>query len=463
MNFRSLPTGFVRFFRKKDKEYLVAGILLLVAAIVSTLPGALHLIDGLGTMGFSLFYINEYVSIVIFSLAIMLPFLILLCITYLLWEGHSLGWKLSIVTCGVALILFATNSGFIYFALPITVLSALAAMIEFQTIQTHKINQREAKDSPIVTENVVKLGLRLSAAISIGIVVALIIFVIVMASPFISLQLFTSMNINLTNVNRICQGLAPNGSAGGFMGYALGTLLLVVFCEFFAVPIGVGAAIYLAEYSKQGRIVGTLRFFIEVLAGSPSIVIAIIGITLFVETLNWGYSLWSAALALSFMALPWNIRVAEGSLKSVPKSYREASFALGATQWQTARLVTLYAALPGIITGILLGIGVAIGETLVLLFTYTGEGTSSFPTVWWHVFNFHTQLPSLTVFIYNAVGTNAKILEGNILSGGNLTHQSFYVWSVAFAAALVLIIIYLIMCIGALLLRNYLNKRMRGS
>lgn len=460
MNFRTLPTRLLRFFRNKDREDLVAGGLLFVAAFVSILPGAIHLIDGFNSLGFFIYNVNEFVSILLFSLLIMLPCLILVCTAYLLWEGHSLGWKLSIATCGVAVVLFAVNSGFMYFALPIAVLSALAATIE---IQLHRINQKEAKDKPIVMENVVKLGLRLSAFISIGMVVAMVIFIVVMASPFISTQLFTSMNINLTSVNRIVQGLAPNGPVGGFMGYALGTLLLVTFCEFFAVPIGIGAAIYLAEYSKQNKIVSILRFFIELLAGSPSIVIAIIGISIFVETLGWGYSLWSAAVALSFMALPWNIRVAEGALKSVPKSYREASFALGATQWQTTRQVTLYAALPGIITGILLGIGVAIGETLVLLFTYTGEGTSGFPTVWWHIFNFHTQLPSLTVFIYESVGTNAKTIEGPIIQGGNLSHVIFYTWSLAFAAGLVLLVIYLVMCVCALLLRNYLNKRMKGS
>ena len=460
MNFKSSATEFFKFFRKKDKANLIAGGMLLIAALISTLPGAIHLIDGFSSMSFSLFSVNEYVSILIFSLFMMLPLLILICVTYLLWEGHSLGWKLSIATSGVAVVLFATNPSLMYFALPIAVLSFLAAMIE---IQMQKINQKEAKDRPIVTENVVKLGLRFSAFISIAMVAAMIIFIVIMASPFISLQLFTSMNINIANVNRICQGLPPHGSAGGFLGYALGTLLVVTFCEFFAVPLGVGAAIYLAEYATQNRIVSTLRFFIEVLAGSPSIVIAIIGLTIFVYTFRWGYSLWSAAIALSFMALPWNIRVAEGALRSVPKSYREASFALGATQWQTARLVTLYAALPGIITGILLGIGVAIGETLVLLYTYTGEGTSGFPTVWWHIFNFKTQLPSLTVFIYNAVGTNVKTIEGPAIPGGNLAHVTFYDWSVAFAAALVLIVIYLAMCIVALLLRNYLNKRMKGS
>jgi phosphate transport system permease protein len=83
-----------------------------------------------------------------------------------------------------------------------------------------------------------------------------------------------------------------------------GLLLLVTFCEFIAVPIGIFAAIYLAEYSTQGRVLRTIRFFIEILAGAPSIVIAVIGFTMFYVTLNWGYSLWSATIALSFMALP---------------------------------------------------------------------------------------------------------------------------------------------------------------
>ena len=153
----------------------------------------------------------------------------------------------------------------------------------------------------------------------------------------------------------------------------------MTFCEFVAVPIGIFAAIYLAEYSAQSRVISTIRFFIEVLAGVAvhshcnNWIYNILRVTL-----AWGYSLWSAAISLSFMALPWNIRVAEESIKAVPRSYREASFALGATQWQTARQVMLYAAMPGIVTGILLGIGVALGETLVLLLTYTGERRQHF-------------------------------------------------------------------------------------
>src|SRR5208283_1344088 len=187
-------------------------------------------------------------------------------------------------------------------------------------------------------------------------------------------------------------GLKPDAPVGGVLGFVIGSVLLVTFCEFIAVPVGVGAAIYLAEYSpSQSRVVSVIRLFIETLAGSPSVVIAIIGFAIFIVTLGWDSCLWSAAISLSFMALPWNIRIAEESLRSVPRSYKEGAFALGATQWQTARRVTLYAALPGIITGILLGIGVALGETLILLTTY-GQNTYSLPSHLLSIFNIRQSL-----------------------------------------------------------------------
>jgi phosphate transport system permease protein len=460
MNFRSTLTRFFKFFKKKKKENLLTGSLLFISAVISLLPGSIHLINGIDSLTFSIITFNDYVSIIMFSLLMFLPSFVLFSVSYLLWEGHSLGWKSSIAICAIAGLIGATNSSSMYFALPIALLSGLAVILQ---IRNGRKNGSQTKDSPIVTENVVKLGLRLSIIACIGIVVAMLIFIVAIASPFLSINFFTSMQLNLQNVQRICQGLPAVGSTGGVLGYALGSLILVIFCEFIAVPIGIFAAIYLAEYSSQGRVVSTIRFFIEVLAGAPSIVIAVIGFSIFAVTLDWGYSLWSAAIALSFMALPWNIRVAEESIKAVPRSYREASFALGATQWQTARQVMLYAALPGIVTGILLGIGVALGETLVLLFTYTGTSVSTFPTQWWRIFNTHQQLPSLTVFILNSATTQSNYYSGSGLPGGNQANKQFFTWSLALAAAVVLITIYLVLCVAALLLRNYLNKRMKGS
>ncbi len=458
MNLTAPLTQLIKFFKKNEKGNLVTGTLLLISAFISLVPGALHLINGMNSLTFSIILVGDYVSVILFSLLMMLVSLILFSTTYLLWEGHSLGWKLSIATCGIAALIAVTSSTSIYFAVPIAILSGLAATIEI--LKGKKIGNQN-KDSPVVTENVVKLGLRLSALICIGIVVAMFVFVVVMGTPFLSLQFFTSMNLNFPNVNRICWGLKPIGPVGGVLSYVAGSLILVTFCEFIAVPIGIGAAIYLAEYApSHSRIVRIIRLFIETLAGSPSVVIAIIGFAIFIITLGWGQCLWAAAVSLSFMALPWNIRIAEEAMRSVPRSYKEGAFALGATQWQTARLVTLYAALPGIITGILLGIGVALGETLVLLSTFSGANTYSLPGNLWDIFRTHQQFPSLTVFILNAPGSINVM--GNI-QGGNAQNTVFYSFSLAFAAATVLITMYFALCIGALLLRNYLNKRMKGS
>jgi len=457
MNFKAPLTQFIKFFEKKKKGNLVTGILLLISAFISLIPGALHLINGISSLTYTLVLAGDYVSVTIFSLLMMLASLVLFCVAYLIWEGHSLGWKLAIATCGVAALIAVASSTSIYFAVPVAILSGLAATLEI--LKVKKLGN-QTKDSPVVTENVVKLGLRLSALFCVSTVVALVIFVVIEGSPFLNLQFFTSMKLNFQQTARICWGLKPDAPVGGVLGFVIGSVLLVTFCEFIAVPVGVGAAIYLAEYSpSQSRVVSVIRLFIETLAGSPSVVIAIIGFAIFIVTLGWDSCLWSAAISLSFMALPWNIRIAEESLRSVPRSYKEGAFALGATQWQTARRVTLYAALPGIITGILLGIGVALGETLILLTTY-GQNTYSLPSHLLSIFNIRQSLPALTTFILNAPGSIEVM--GNI-QGANSKNTVFYSFSLAFAAAAVLITMYLALCIGALLLRNYLNKRMRGS
>ena len=262
MSLRKKPAKLLNFFVKKKKDVLLMGSLLFISALVSLEPSAANFINGFKSLSPSIFTASEYVSITIFSLILMAPSLVLFCISYLLWEGHSLGRNLSIATTGIAALIAITDSAYMYVAFAIASLSFLAVMID---IQRAKNGKNQIKDSPIATEKVVKFGLRLSAIFCIGAVVAMVAFLVVMATPFLSLQLFTSMNLNLSNVQAICQGL-PHGSAGGVLAYALGSLLVVAFCEFIAVPIGIFAAIYLAEYSAQGRIVNTIRFFIEVLA-----------------------------------------------------------------------------------------------------------------------------------------------------------------------------------------------------
>ncbi|MCL5292055.1 MAG: phosphate ABC transporter permease PstA [Actinobacteria bacterium] len=134
-------------------------------------------------------------------------------------------------------------------------------------------------------------------------------------------------------------------------------------------PIGIGAAIYLSEYATGGRIVRLIRFGADTLASVPSIVFGLFGLALFVNFLHLGWSMLSGGLTLAVMALPIIMRTAEEAILAVPRSYREASFALGATKWQTIRRAVIPAAAPRILTGIILGTGRAFGETAVVLFT----------------------------------------------------------------------------------------------
>lgn len=148
------------------------------------------------------------------------------------------------------------------------------------------------------------------------------------------------------------------------------TLLMITLTLLFAVPAGIGAAIYLAEYAKKdNRLVALARLATESLAGIPSIVYGLFGFLLFVAACGMGFSILSGALTLAIMILPLIIRTTEEALKSVPASWREGSFALGAGQLPTLFRIVLPAAIPGILAGVILSIGRIIGESAALLYT----------------------------------------------------------------------------------------------
>jgi phosphate transport system permease protein len=169
--------------------------------------------------------------------------------------------------------------------------------------------------------------------------------------------------------------------AGGISTTIITTLYLMVLTLLFAAPLGIGAAVYLVEYAgeMQGRsglvpfVVGVARFGVETLAAVPSIIFGLFGYALFVSALHFGVSLLSAALAGACLILPVVIRTSEEALRSVPRSYREGSLALGTTQLQTIWGVVLPAALPGIITGIILSVGRIFSETAVFFVTLGGS------------------------------------------------------------------------------------------
>jgi len=159
------------------------------------------------------------------------------------------------------------------------------------------------------------------------------------------------------------------GKVGGIFDIIMNTLFMVILTVAVAGPIGVGAAIYLTEYSKQGRMMFLLRLGTETLAGIPSIIFGLFGFLVFVQFLGFGIGLISGTLTLTLMILPTIVRTSEEAIKSVPVSVKEGSLALGASKWQTIIKVVIPAAAPGILTGMILGVGRAIGETAALLFT----------------------------------------------------------------------------------------------
>jgi phosphate transport system permease protein len=159
------------------------------------------------------------------------------------------------------------------------------------------------------------------------------------------------------------------GRAGGIFPAIVGTLLMVLVSVGIAAPLGIASAIYLTEYTREGRVTATIRFGINCLAGVPSIVFGLFGFILFVNVLGLGWSILSGGLSLAAMILPTIIRTAEEALRSVPASYRDVAASLGATRWQVVIKSVLPYALPGILTGVILGIGRSIEETAVVIFT----------------------------------------------------------------------------------------------
>jgi phosphate transport system permease protein len=159
------------------------------------------------------------------------------------------------------------------------------------------------------------------------------------------------------------------GRSGGILSTIVGTLSVTLVATVVATPLGVGTAFYLTEYTREGKITKIIRFSAESLAGIPSIVYGLFGFIFFVIYLKLGWSILSGGLTLAVMILPTIIRTSEEAIRTVPPMYREVSFSLGGTKWQTMIKVLIPSALPGIATGIILGIGRCVAETAAVILT----------------------------------------------------------------------------------------------
>lgn len=166
---------------------------------------------------------------------------------------------------------------------------------------------------------------------------------------------------------------------GGIFPVIIGTVLLTMLCMIVVIPIGVITAIFLTEYSKPGFILNMVTMSIYTLAGVPSVVFGLFGLAVFAVAFNFGISLLAGSLTLAVMILPYIISTSEEAIKAVPYSFKEASLACGATKWQTIRKVVLPTALPGILTGSILGTAKVSGETAPIMFTAAAFFTPGVP------------------------------------------------------------------------------------
>jgi phosphate transport system permease protein len=166
---------------------------------------------------------------------------------------------------------------------------------------------------------------------------------------------------------------------GGIFPVIVGTVLLTALCMMVVVPIGVTTAIFLAEYSKPGFLLNIVLMSIYTLAGVPSVVFGLFGLGVFVVAFNFGMSLLAGSLTLAVMVLPYIISTSEEAIKAVPYSFKEASLACGATKWQTIKKVVLPTAMPGILTGAILGTAKVAGETAPIMFTAAAFFTPGVP------------------------------------------------------------------------------------
>jgi phosphate transport system permease protein len=230
----------------------------------------------------------------------------------------------------------------------------------------------------------------LMATLTVIPIIVVVIYIITQGGGAISLQFLS--------------GFPHDGMRqGGIMPAIVGTFYLTLGTAIFSVPLGVAASIYLSEYAADNWLTRTIRIAIINLSGIPSVVYGLFGLGLFVLFLKFGTSILSASLTLSIMTLPVIISTSEEALRAVPQAFRTVSISLGATRWQTIRRIVLPEALPGIITGIILGLERAAGETAPILFTGAAfflprlphsifDATMALP---YHLFVISTQVPEM--------------------------------------------------------------------
>lgn len=277
--------------------------------------------------------------------------------------------------------------------------------------------------APKKTQFIAFFFLSLASILVILPILSILIFIIVKGLPALSWEFLT-------------QPPRAGMREGGILPAIVGTFYLIVGTLIFSLPLGVLAAIYLVEYAKDNLFTRLVKLAIINLAGIPSIVYGLFGLGLFVLFLNFGTSILAGSLTLALMSLPVIVTATKEALESVPSSFREVSLSLGASKWQTIRYSVLPHALPGIITGSILSLARAAGETAPILFTVAAFYLPRLPrsifdqvmALPYHLYVISTQIPNMPL-------------------------------KLSYGTALVLLILVLIMNLGAVAIRTHFRKK----
>jgi len=218
------------------------------------------------------------------------------------------------------------------------------------------VTSRRRRIDPRTAQLAADFVLWAGTAVTLAVLVFIIGFVLRRGLPYVDWAFLT-------------EAPRESGKAGGIFPMIVGTLEVTALAVLLATPLGLGTAIFLAEYTRGGPLMRVIHFGTESLAGVPSIIFGLFGFVFFVITLGFGWSVLSGGLTLAFMILPTVIRTSEEAIKAVPASYREVALSLGASKWESVVKVVLPSAIPGIVTGIILSVGRAMEETAVVIFT----------------------------------------------------------------------------------------------
>lgn len=271
-----------------------------------------------------------------------------------------------------------------------------------------------------LTQGVAKIFIWVAALSTIGVMVLILFQILSEGLPILRLHFFIESPRSM-------------GREGGIFSTIIGTVALTFVAILFATPLGVGTAIFLREYTRESKVSRLIRFGTDCLAGVPSIIFGLFGFVFFVIYLNMGWSILSGGLTLSVMVLPTIICTSEEAIKAIPYSFREVSYSLGGTKWQTVTRAVLPNALPGIFTGIILGVGRSIGETAAVILT---AGSSLvLPT------SFFSPIRTMAVHFY-------------ILAREGISMEMAY----GTGAALIILVLF-INIIASGLLNRYIRKR----